>query len=100
MSKVYIQSPIGQTIIFCSYGFFLSRFFFHANSQQSQIGCLPYFHIWCGLSAYLECRSEMCCTRLAGNAGCKNSPSAHYRTSLFGYVFATKACIDYQKKTC
>ena len=31
-------------------------------------------HIWCGLSANLECRSEMCCTRLAGNAGPKNSP--------------------------
>jgi len=28
--------------------------------------------IWCGLSANLECRSEMCCTRLAGNTGRKN----------------------------
>jgi len=37
-----------------------------------QIGCLPYFYTWCGLSANLECRSEMCCTRLAGNTGCKN----------------------------
>jgi len=26
---------------------------------------------WCGLSANLECRSEMCCTRLAGNTGRK-----------------------------
>ena len=26
---------------------------------------------WCGLSANLECRSEMFCTRLAGNAGHK-----------------------------
>jgi len=23
------------------------------------------FHTWCGLSANLECMSEMCCTRLA-----------------------------------
>ena len=30
-----------------------------------------YFHTWCGLSADLECRSETCCTRLAGNAGPK-----------------------------
>jgi len=36
--------------------------------------CLPYFHTWCGLSANLGCRSETCCTRLAGNAGRKKSP--------------------------
>jgi len=29
------------------------------------LGCLPYFHTWCGLSANLDCRSEMCCTWLA-----------------------------------
>jgi len=28
----------------------------------------------------------------------KNSPSAHHRTSLSGYIFATKACIDSRKK--
>jgi len=32
---------------------------------------LPYFCPWRGPSANLECRSEMCCTRLAGNAGPK-----------------------------
>jgi len=30
---------------------------------------------WCGPSANLECRAEMCCTRLAGNAGRKKSPN-------------------------
>jgi len=30
------------------------------------------FHTWCGHSANLECRSEMCCTRLAGNSGRKH----------------------------
>ena len=30
--------------------------------------------MWCGLSANLECRSEICCTRLARNAEPKNSP--------------------------
>ena len=50
--------------------FFLS--FFLDWSQRPQIGCLPYFHTWCGPSANLECRSEMCCTRLAGNTGRKN----------------------------
>jgi len=28
----------------------------------------------------------------------KNSPSAHHRTILSGYIFATKVCIDNQKK--
>ena len=32
-----------------------------AYSQWSEVGCLPYFHTWCGLSANLECTSEMCC---------------------------------------
>ena len=30
----------------------------------------------------------------------KNSPSAHHRTTLLGYIFATKAFIDNRKKTC
>jgi len=29
-----------------------------------------------------------------------NSPSAHYRTNLSSYIFASKACIDSRKKTC
>jgi len=59
---------------------------------------LPYFDTWCGLSANLECMSEMCCMRLAGNTGRKKSPSAHHRTILSGYIFATKARIDTRKK--
>jgi len=46
-------------------------FSFLAKSQRPHIGCLPYFYTWCGLSTNLECRSEMCCTRLAANAGPK-----------------------------
>ena len=38
------------------------------------MGCLPYFHTWCGLSANLECRSETYCKRLAENTGRKKSP--------------------------
>jgi len=30
----------------------------------------------------------------------KMSPSAHHRTTLSGYIFATKARIDNRKKTC
>ena len=72
----------------------LSFFFFVAYSQPSQTGCLPYFHTWCGLSANLGSRSETCCARLAGNTGrkkiAKNSPSAHHRTTLSGYIFSTE----------
>jgi len=51
-------------------------------------------------SANLECMSEMCCTWLAGNTGCKKLPSRHHRkrTSLSGHIFATKECIDNGKK--
>ena len=55
---------------------FLSSFF--PRSQPSQIGCLPYFHTWCGLSANLGRRSETCCARLAGNTGRKKSPKICY----------------------
>ena len=55
--------------------FLLSSFFFFfflGYSQRSEIGCLPYLHTWCGLSVNLQCRSKMCCTRLAENTGRKN----------------------------
>ena len=40
----------------------------------------------------------MCCTRLAQNTGCKNSPSVHHRATLLSNIFRTKACIINQKK--
>jgi len=51
-----------------------SSSFFLAYSEQLQIRCLPYVHTWCGLSANLECRYEMCCMQLAENTGWKNLP--------------------------
>jgi len=89
-------------IIFCSCGFYLLSFFL-VYSQRSQIGCLRYFDTWCGLSANLECRSEMCSTRLAGNAGRKKVvKNRHLGKShnFLGYIFETKACIDNRKKNC
>ena len=79
--------------------FFLSSFFL-AYSQRSEIGCLPYFHTWCGLSANLECMSEMCCThgKYRMQKWWKKSPSLHHWTTLSGYIFATEACIDNRKK--
>jgi len=40
----------------------------------------------------------MCCTRLVGNTGRKKSPFWHHRTTLSGYIFGIKACIDNLKK--
>jgi len=75
MCICFLWSPygIGQTIIFLRCGFFFFFLFFLAYSQPSQIGCLPYFHTWCGLSANLGYRSETCCTRLTENTGRKKS---------------------------
>ena len=47
-----------------------------------EIGCLPYFDTWCGTSANLECRSEMCCKRLAANAGPKKVASSGRQTNF------------------
>jgi len=40
----------------------------------------------------------MCCTRLAENTERKKSPFWHHRTTLSGYIFGIKACIDNRKK--
>jgi len=59
---------------------------FFSSPNQPQIGCVPFFHTWCGLSANLRCRSETCCPRPAENTGRKKSsqksPSGHHRTTL------------------
>ena len=59
---------------------------------------IPYLHIWCGLSANLECRSETCCARRSEKYRtqkiAKKSPSGHHPTTLSSYIFANKACID------
>ena len=63
---------------------FLSSIFFYSSPNLSGRRLDIYhtsFHTWCGLSANLECRSEMCCTRLAGNTGRKNdAKNRHLRT--------------------
>ena len=80
MDKLLCSAPVVSS--FC---------FFLAYSQRLQIfywmsTILP-LHAWCGLSANLECRSEMCCTRLAEIQD----------ADLSSYIFATKACIDNRK---
>ena len=100
----FLWSPyvIGQTIIFLPcYFYLLSSFFPRLISAAA--GWMSTIDTWCGPSANLECRYERCCMRLAANAGPKSrqkSPSGHHPTTLSGYIFATKACIDNRKKTC
>ena len=96
-----LHSRCGHYILPCGF-FFLS--FFPRLISPAAIRCLPYLHTWCGLSANLGCRSETCCTVHAARWKCrtrkiaKNSPSGHHRTTLSGYIFATKARIDNRKK--
>jgi len=77
--------------------FYLS--FFFLSSPNLTRRRLDVYHTFCGPSANLECRSKMCCARLAGNAGPPKSPEfaicvpSH---NLSGYVF--KARIDNRKK--
>jgi len=49
---------------------FLSFFVFSSPNLSGRR--LDIYHTSCGPSPNLDCRSEMCCTRLAGNAGRKN----------------------------
>jgi len=86
---VHLWSPyvIEQTVyIFssCRLSFFL--LFSSPNLSGRRLNVCHTFHTWCGFSANLECRSEMCCTRLAENTGtktiAKKSPSGHHRTTL------------------
>jgi len=77
----------GHAIMFYSCGFFL----FSSpilNGRRLDVYDTSMHHV---ALVQIECRSEMCCTRLAENAGRKNSPSVHHRTTLSGYIFATKA---------
>ena len=51
-------------------------FFFHClfSAVRDWMSTILLHMVWCGLNANLECRSEMCCTRLTGNTERKNDP--------------------------
>jgi len=63
----------------------LVSFFFLAYSRWSQAWCEFRMQIWNLLHA------------ACWNYETQNSPSAHHRRTLSGYIFATKACIDNRK---
>jgi len=101
-SRRSLWSPyvIGQTVA-DHYIFALCLFLLFFSSPNLSGRRLDVYHTSThGVAANLECRSEICCTRLAGNTGRKKSPFWHHSTTLSGYIFGTKACIENQKKTC
>jgi len=77
--------------------FFLLLFFPRLISAVADWMSTILLHM-CGLSANLECRSEMCCTRLADAKTDAIWPSGHHLTSLSGYIFTTKARLDNREK--
>ena len=46
-------------------------------------------HVWCGLSANLECRSQMCCTWLVKNTGRKNDAKNRHLGTIAQFGRAT-----------
>ena len=71
---------------------FLSSIFFYLFSPRliSAVGdwmstILP---IWCGLSVNLECRSEMCCARLAENTARKKSAKSRHLDTILQLCWA------------
>jgi len=78
----------------CILQLWLCSSFFLAYFQRSQIGCLPYFHTWCGLSAKLECRSETCCTQLSENTWWKNYAKNRHLLTI-AQVHRVKQCLWY-----
>ena len=91
----------GHFIFALWFSVYLSFFLVLFSSPDLSGRRLDVYHIsihGVAYSANLECRSEMCCTRLAGNTGRKKSPFWHHPTTLSGYIFRTKARIDNRKK--
>jgi len=91
MRTLYFHPVVSSSSIF----FYLISVFL-AYSQPSQIGCLPYFHTRCCLSANLGCRSETCYTRLAENTGRKNRQKFAICAPPYNFL-ATKVHIDNRK---
>ena len=91
---------LAHILVLCCFFFFLS--FFPRLILTAQIGCLPYFYTWCGPSANLECKSEICYTRLAGNAGPKKSPKIrHLGTIEFCRAISSQLRhVNNREKTC
>ena len=63
--------------IFAMVSFFYLSFFSHLISAATDWMSTILLHMACR-SVNLECRSEMCCSRLAANTGCKKVAKNHH----------------------
>jgi len=86
------------TLFFCRVVSIFLSFFFPCLISAAADWMSTILRHMGGPSANLECRSEMCCTWLAANAGPKKIAIWHCRTTFSGYIFATKAHVDSLKK--
>ena len=89
--------------------FLLSIFFFFLSApilsrQKLDVYHLHYGHTWCGRSANLECKSEMCCMRLAENTERKKSPKIRHLGTIAQLCQAISSQLTHYrqsgKKTC
>jgi len=81
------KPPIEAALVVTYLYSFQFRSAFHASANPSPTPTHRHRHrhrhrhtCGCNNCNDLECRSEMCCTRLVENTGRKNSPSAHHCT--------------------
>ena len=79
--------------------FLYSFFFFSSRDWMSTI--LPHM-VWPQCEFRMQVWNVLHAARwkYRTQKWCKKSPSGHHPTTLSGYIFATKACIDNRKKTC
>ena len=78
---------------------FLSSIFFFFPSFNLSGRRLDVYHTSTHGAALVRIQNAClkCCTRLAENTGRKKSPCWQHRTTLSGYIFAAKACMDNRK---
>ena len=79
--------------------FLLSSIFFFISSPNLSRRRLDVYHTstqWCGPSANLECRYEMCCTQLTAHAGPKKSPKIHHLGTIAQFCRAISSQLRHE----
>jgi len=75
----------------------------HCRPHVGLTAVTLHFHTWCGPSANLECRSEMYCKWLTGNAGSKKLPKKCHLGTIAQICRATSVKLRHVSaigKTC
>jgi len=96
-----LRSTCGRTLYFCPV--VSSCFFLLFSSPNLSRQRLDVYHAsthCVALVRILDAGLKRAAWKYSTQKIAKNSPSAHHRTTLSGYIFATKARIDNRKKAC